>query len=141
MRRINTKTRVGKVNMPAPFSKEFVLLVVLAGVIGWVVVGFTQEVLLTHQLNAQAAALRQQNSGIVAANDGYQRDIQVSSAGATVDEDARAHGYARNDERVYVVGGPNPAPAAPAKPTVKVEGTQIGIWQQLGRWIGNLWHR
>jgi hypothetical protein len=79
MRRINAKTRVGKVNMPAPFSKEFVLLVVLASVIGWVVVGFTQEVLLTHQLNAQAAALRQQNSGIAAANDGYRRDIQVSS--------------------------------------------------------------
>jgi cell division protein FtsB len=142
MRRINPKTRVGKVNMPAPFSKEFALLVVLAGVIGWVVVGFTQEVLLTHQLSAQAASLRQQNAGISAANNGYRRDIQVSGAGATVDEDARAHGYARSDEKVYVVGGPNPAPTAPPpKPVVKVEGSQIGIWQQLGRWIGNLWHR
>ena len=142
MRRINAKTRIGKVNMPAPFSKEFALLVLLAAAATWVAVAFGQEVLLTHQLNAQAAEMRQQNAGIALANQGYRKDLQLSSAGATVDEDARAHGYARNDERVYVVSGPSAAATASApRPTVKVEGQRLGVWEQLGRWVGNLWHR
>jgi len=149
MRRTNTVTRVGKVNMPAPFSKEFALLVVLVAVVVWVAVAFAQEVLFTQQLKAQAAQLQRQNAAIAAANGGYRRDLSASSAGATADEDARQHGYARPDERVYVVGGPAPAasPAA-AKPVTGVSartkgnvGGANGLWQSLGRWIADLWHR
>jgi cell division protein FtsB len=141
MRRINTITRVGKVNMPAPFSKQFALLALLLAVAVWVAYAFAQEVLLNHQLNAQAADLRQQNSMVAAQNDGYRRDLLASSAGATADEDARAHGYARNDERVYVVGGPAPSAATPAPAPVKVTVEGRGFWESLGRWIANYWHR
>jgi len=145
MRRTNTTTRVGKVNMPAPFSKEFALLVVLVAVVLWVAVAFGQEVLFTQRLNAQAADLRKQNAAIAAANNGYRRDLNASSSGATADEDAREHGYARSDERVYIVGGsaPTGAPAVahPAVATKKVGGNQDGLWQSLGRWIANFWHR
>jgi hypothetical protein len=141
MRRINTATRVGKVNKPAPFSKQLVLLALLLAVAVWVAIAFAQEVLLNHQLNAQAADLRRQNATVAAQNDGYRRDLLASSAGATAGEDARAHGYARSDERVYVVGGPAPGVATgpPVRAKVSVEGR--GFWESIGRWIANFWHR
>ena len=141
MRRINTSSRVGKVNTPAPLSKQLVLLALLLAVAIWVAYAFAQEVYLNHQLNAQAADLRQQNVMVAAENDGYRRDLFASSAGTTAGEDARAHGYARSDERVYVVGGAAPSVATPlpARPKVSVEGR--GFWESLGRWIANFWHR
>lgn len=146
MRRINTVAKVGKVNMPAPLSKEFALLALLLAAVIWVGYAFAQEVLLNHRLNAQTADLRQQNATIVAQNQGYRRDLLASSAGAAADEDARAHGYARSDERVYIVRRPAsggvPAPkAAVGTVKVSVERQQGGPWQSLGRWIANFWHR
>ena len=91
MRRIHTTTRVGKVNTPTPLSKPFLLLALLLAVAVWVAVAFAQEVLLNHQLNAQAVDLRRQNATVAAQNDGYRRDLLASSAGATAAEDARAH--------------------------------------------------
>jgi hypothetical protein len=141
MRRIHTNTRVGKVNTTAPLSRQFLLLALLLAVAVWVAYAFAQEVLLNHQLNAQAADLRQQNAMVAAQNDGYRRDLLASSAGVSAGEDARVHGYARSDERVYVVGGPAPSATAPppARPKVSVEGK--GLWESLGRWIANFWHR
>ena len=146
MRRINTPARVVKVNMPAPFSKEFALLVVLVAVAVWVAVAFGQEVLFTQQLNAQAAELRKQNAAIAAANDGYRRDLSASSTGATAGEDAREHGYARSDERVYVIGNSTPGatPVGSRRATGTIIGTggkASGPWESLGRWLANLWHR
>jgi cell division protein FtsB len=140
MRRINT-TRVGKVNKPAPLSKQLVLLALLLAVAVWVAYAFAQEAFLNHQLNAQAADLRRQNAIVTAENDGYRRDILASSTGAAAGEDARAHGYARSDERVYVVGGsaPSAANSQPAGAKVSIAGR--GFWESLGRWIANFWHR
>jgi hypothetical protein len=141
MRRINTTTRVGKVNKPAPFSKQLVLLALLLAVAVWVAYAFAQEAFLNHQLNAQAADLQRLNAIVAAQNDGYRRDLLASAAGVAAGEDARAHGYARSDERVYVVGGPAPAAPnpPPARATVSIEGR--GFWESLGRWIANFWHR
>lgn len=146
MRRTNTSTTVGKVNMPAPFSKEFALLLVLVAAAVWVAVAFAQEVLFTQQLNAQAAALRRQNATIASANDGYRRDLNASTTGATASEDARQHGYARPDEKVYVVGGPapvaTPVVAQPAPKAKNNAGARVnGPWQSLGRWIADFWQR
>lgn len=132
--------------MPAPFSKEFALLALLLVAVVWVGYSFAQEVLLNHRLNAEAADLRQQNQAIAAANTGYRQDLLASSAGAAADEDARQHGYARNDERVYVVGRPAPTatPAATAKindGSNGVTGRPTGLWESLGRLIANFWHR
>src|SRR6202011_5039401 len=139
MRRINTTARVGKVNMPAPFSKQFVLLALLLVAAVWVAYAFAQEVLLNHQLNAQAADLRRQNATVAAQNDGYRRDLLASAAGAAAGEDARAHGYARSDERVYVVGGPAPSAVNPQPAPAKVSVQGRGFWESLGRWIANFW--
>ena len=145
MRRINTISRVRKVNMPAPLSKEFALLGLLLLAAVWVAYAFAQEALLNHQLSTQAADLRQQNATVAAQNEGYRRDILASSAGATADEDARAHGYARTDERIYIVGRPPPSAAPPAQPggKAKVSGAvrQAGVWESARRWIANFWHR
>lgn len=141
MRRINTTSRVGKVNTPAPLSRQFVLLALLLVAAVWVAYAFAQEVILNHQLNAQAADLRRQNATVAAQNDGYRRDLLASSIGATAGEDARAHGYARSDERVYVVGGPSPSAATPPAARVKVSVEGRGFWESLGRWIANFWHR
>jgi cell division protein FtsB len=146
MRRINIPTKVGKVNMPAPFSKEFALLLVLMVAAVWVAVAFAQEVLFTQQLNAQTADLQRQNAAIAAANNGYRRDLTASSTGATAGEDARQHGYARPDEKVYVVGGPAPAATSQTvRPASKVKTNggvkQYGPWESLGRWIADFWHR
>ena len=141
MRRITTVTKVGKVNMPAPFSKEFALLVMLLAAVLWVGYAFAQEVLLNHGLNAQAADLRQQNATIAAQNQAYRRDLVASSAGAAADEDARAHGYARGDERIYVVGKPALADSKSGTVKVSIGGQSSGPWQSLGRWIANFFHR
>ncbi|MDQ6918356.1 MAG: hypothetical protein M3Z98_03240 [Candidatus Dormibacteraeota bacterium] len=141
MRRIHTTTRVGKVNKPAPVSRQFVLLALLLAVAVWVAYAFAQEVLLNHQLNAQAADLRRQNAMVAAQNDGYRRDLLASAAGATAGEDARAHGYARSDERVYVVGGSAPSAATSPRARAKVTVEGRGFWESLGRWIANFWHR
>jgi cell division protein FtsB len=151
MRRINTEARVVKVNMPALLSKEFFFFVLVLAVVVWVGYAFAQEALLNHRLNAEAAQLRQQNATIAAQNQGYQKDLHASSAGAAADEDARQHGYARSDERVYVVGTPaNPASGASMAPKpvnrgsvtkVSGEGRQGAWWQSMGRWIANFWHR
>lgn len=143
MRRIHTVAKVGKVNMPALLSKEFALLAMLLVAVLWVGYAFAQEVFLNHRLNANAADLRQQNATIAAQNQAYRRDLLASSAGTAADEDARAHGYARSDERVYIVGRPAAAQTPKAAGTVKVsvEGQGSGPWQSLGRWIANFWHR
>ncbi len=141
MRRINTTTKVGKVNMPAPLSKQFVLLALLLALAVWAAYAFAQEAFLNHQLNAAAADLRRQNATVAAQNDGYRRDLLASSAGASAGEDARAHGYARSDERVYVVGGPVPSEATPPPVRAKVSVEGRGFWESLGRWIANFWHR
>jgi len=144
MRRTNAIAAVGKVNIPAPLSKEFALLALMLVATLWVGYVFAQEALLNHGLNAKAADLRRQNATIAAQNVAYQRDLAVGSTGSAADEDARAHGYARNDERVYVVNRPaataSAATAKPAEPVARVSGS-VGRSDSLWRWLGNLWHR
>lgn len=162
MRRITITSTVGKVNIPAPLSKEFALLAALLIAVAWVGYAFAQEVFLNHRLNAQAAELRQRNAITAAQNDGYRRDLLASTAGAAADEDARQHGYARPDERIYVVGKPSTRGAAEAtsgamtagasangggtkkkiSAKVTIERTDAHGWaQSLKGWFSNFWHR
>ena len=142
MRRTNAIAAVGKVNIPAPLSKEFALLALMLVATLWVGYVFAQEALLNHGLSAKAADLRRQNATIAAQNVAYQRDLAVGSTGSAADEDARAHGYARSDERVYVVNraAANAATAKPAEPVARVSRT-VGRSDSFWRWLGNLWHR
>jgi len=47
-------------------------------------------------------------------NDGYRTDIAVVSSGAAAEEEARKNGYARSNEKLYVLTTPPPATPAPS---------------------------
>ena len=130
--------------MPAPLSREFAFLAVLLAIGLWVGYAFAQEAYLNHRLGQQAADLRQANQTLATQNEGYRRDIGASNAGAAAEEEARLNGYAKPDERVYVIRRPVAEPTAPTaqKPAVRTAPTgQHGFMESIGRWIANLWHR
>ena len=99
----------------APIWRRLIPLVLAAALAVWALYSFGQELYLEHQLGVQAAQLQQQNDALAAQNEGYQRDNAALESGAAAEEDARLNGYARGDEKVYLVGpAPTPTPAAPA---------------------------
>jgi cell division protein FtsB len=116
-----------------------VLLVALAGVGIWMIGSFAQEALVSQGLERQASGLRQRNAALAAQNAAYERDIEVMSSGAGAEEEARLNGYAKSDEKVYLVGRPQPAAASP-KPVVK-DVSNPNPLDQIRRWLANLWHR
>ena len=82
----------------------------------WALYSLAQESYLDHQLSSQAGKLAHQNDELSAQNDGYRRDIAALQTGAAAEEDARLNGYARSDEKVYLIGpAPTPSPSAPAR--------------------------
>src|SRR5581483_6863800 len=102
----------------------------------WMGYTFVQEAYLSHRLNQQAAALRLQNAELQAQNDGYRRDIQAMQSGAGSEEQARLNGYARSDEKVYLIGGtPTPAPPAAAPAGSGAAGAKQGSGGGLLGWI------
>ena len=144
MRRIKATASVGKVNMPTPLAREFFALVGLLAVAVWVAYSFAEEAYLNHQLHQQVADLQHRNAAITAQNAAYRRDLASASAPSATDEVARQYGYARPDEKVFVVSSATPTPApspVPARAKVTVNegsGDPLGfVW----RWIAELWHR
>ena len=115
------------------------MLVALAGVGVWMAGAFAQEALVSQGLERQANSLRQHNAALAAQNAAYERDIEVMRSGAGAEEEARLNGYAKSDEKVYLVSRPQPAAASP-KPVVKVV-SDPNPWDQFRRWLANLWHR
>ena len=119
-------------------SREMLVLVGLALVAIWIVWAFAQEVYLSHQLSRQAADLRRQNAAMQVANDGYRRDISAVSSGAAAEEEARLNGYARSDEKLYLISAPRPSPSA--APTGAASGrpqarAPAGPLQQAWAWL------
>jgi cell division protein FtsB len=139
MRRSTVVATAGKVNRRTPPTRELVLLVALAGVGIWMIGSFAQEALVSQGLERQASGLRQRNAALATQNAAYERDIEVMSSGAGAEEEARLNGYAKSDEKVYLVGRPQPAAASP-KPVVK-DVSEPNPWDQFRRWLANLWHR
>jgi cell division protein FtsB len=91
-------------------TKPVLALLLLAALCGWALYSLLQEAYLEHQLSAQASHVAQQNAALAAQNDGYQRDIVALQSGAAAEEDARLNGYARSDEKVYLIA-PEPSPS------------------------------
>ncbi len=120
-----------------PRSTELVVLGLLAALCVWLVVSFAQEIYLNHRLNAQASAMVQQNQALQAENAGYRKDISAVASGASAEEDSRINGYARSDEKVYMVGAP-PAPTqTPQQP--KVTSSGASPVDGLGHWFQSHW--
>jgi cell division protein FtsB len=129
MRHSNVVTGAGRLRLP---SKHLLLLLVLAVLAGWALFSFAQESYLDFQLNSQANHLDRQNQALAAQNDGYRRDTLALQSGAAAEEDARLNGYAKGDERVYLVGpAPSPSPAARPSRQARAGAPPAGFWGWL----------
>jgi cell division protein FtsB len=97
------------------FGVRRALLIVAVLVLGaWTVYAFAQEAYIGHKLSQQAADLQRQNAVLAAQNQGYHKDVQAITSGAANEEEARLNGYARAQERLYLVTvAPSPAPPSP----------------------------
>lgn len=98
-----------------------VIAVVAVGVI-WAGVAFAQEAYIGHKLNQQVTDLRKQNTNLAAVNQGYRKDVQAITNGSADEEEARLNGYARPNERLYLVTAvptPSPVPAASPSPRTR----------------------
>lgn len=97
-------------------SRETILLALIALAGLWVTISLVHQISLNRSLSQQASDLRQQNAALQSGNDGYRRDIAAVSSGAAAEEEARLNGYARSDEKVYVIASPSPGSGATARP-------------------------
>jgi cell division protein FtsB len=94
-----------------------VIAVVAVGVI-WAGIAFAQEGYIGHKLNQQVTDLRKQNTVLAAQNQGYKKDVQAITSGSADEEEARLNGYARPNERLYLVTAmPTPSPTPTATPS------------------------
>ena len=120
MRNSRVLVAAGTVRTGGLSMRHLVMLAVFAIVAIWVGFAFVQEAYLSHKLSQQAADLRHQNAGLAAQNHGYKRDVQAITNGSADEEEARLNGYAKPNERTFLVttpASPSPAPPAKASPT------------------------
>lgn len=94
-------------------SPRTVLIGAMGVVALWMVGSLIQEISLNQSLSHQAAELRDQNAALSASNEGYRRDIAAVSSGAAAEEEARKDGYARSDEKLYLIATPPPSSPRP----------------------------
>jgi len=86
----------------------------------WAGVAFAQEAYIGHKLSQQVADLRHQNTVLAAQNQGYKKDVKAITSGTANEEEARLNGYARPQERLYLVTAqpsPSPTPSPSASPS------------------------
>jgi hypothetical protein len=98
-----------------------VIAIVAVGVV-WAGVAFAQEGYIGHKLGQQVTDLRKQNGVLAAQNQGYRKDVQAITSGSADEEEARLNGYAKPNERLYLVTAvptPSPTPSATASPRSK----------------------
>jgi len=127
----------GIVNKRVRLSQETLLLAGMAVVGMWMVASLVQELALNQSLSRQAAALRDRNAALETTNDGYRKDIGAISSGAAAEEEARKEGYARSDEKLYIIATPPPAtPAPPPHPAARPP--QAGPLEALWRLVTGL---
>ena len=100
--------------------RQAVVIAVVMVALGWAGIAFAQEAFIGHKLSQQVADLRHQNVVLAAQNQGYKKDVAVITSGAADEEEARLNGYAKPQERLYLVTAapsPSPKPSAAASPS------------------------
>jgi cell division protein FtsB len=107
----------GIVDKRVRLSHQTFLMAVMAVIGLWMAGSLVQELSLNQSLNQQASDLRNQNAALRTTNDEYRRDISAVASGAASEEEARKDGYARSDEKLYLIA--TPPPAAPAAAAAK----------------------
>ena len=118
MRQTRALTVAGSVRTNA-FGVRHVIVVIAVGVgLVWGGIAFAQEAYISHRLSQQVADLKQQNAGIAAQNAGYKKDVQALQSGSADEEVARLSGYAKPNEKLFLVTAvPSPSPSAAASPS------------------------
>ena len=101
--------------------RRVVVVLVGVAVLGWGGIAFAQEAYLGHKLSEQVSDLRRHNAQIASQNSGYRKDVQALSNGTGNEEEARLNGFARQNEKTYLVTSPAPsaAPSPVASPSPK----------------------
>jgi cell division protein FtsB len=120
MRNSKVLVAAGSVRTGGVTMRHLVMLAVFAVVALWIGWAFVQEGYLSHKLSQQSADLRRQNAALAAQNVGYKKDVQAITSGSANEEEARLNGYAKPDEKTYLVTtppSPSPTPPATASPT------------------------
>jgi len=105
----------GIVDRRVRLSHQTVLLAAMAVAALWMAGSLVQELSLNQSLSQQAGDLRAQNAALSTTNGEYRRDITAVSSGAAAEEEARKDGFARSDEKLYLVATPPPPTHPPAK--------------------------
>jgi cell division protein FtsB len=124
----------GIVDRRVRLSRQTFLLAGMAVFALWMLGSLVQGLALNHTLNDQASALRAQNAALSSTNDAYSKDIAALSSGAAAEEEARRDGYARSNEKLYLVSTPpppSPAPAAAKRPTPASSGGPLDWLRHL----------
>jgi cell division protein FtsB len=120
MRQSKALTAAGTVHVRSLGVRQLIVLVVAGIAFVWGGIAFAQEAYLSHKLAEQVADLRRQNAEIAAQNAGYKKDVQGLTNGTANEEEARLNGYARPNEKTYLVTTqPSPSPSPSASPTGK----------------------
>jgi cell division protein FtsB len=118
MRQSKALTAVGTVRTNAFGMRQLVVLVVGGVALVWGGIAFAQEAYLSHKLSQQVSDLRRQNAEIAAQNAGYKKDVQALQSGTADEEEARLNGYARPNEKTYLVTTqPSPTPSPRPSPS------------------------
>ena len=114
MRHTRALTVAGSVRTSTFGVRNIVILIAVAVALLWAGVAFAQEAFVSHRLSQQVTELRRQNAEIVAQNAGYKKDVQALQSGTADEEEARRNGYAKPNEKLYLVTtvSPSPSPAA-----------------------------
>lgn len=118
MRQNKALTVVGTTRSASFGVRHAVVLVIGGAALIWGGIAFAQEAYLSHKLSQQVAGLHKQNAEIAAQNAGYKKDVQGLTSGTASEEEARLNGYARPNERTYLVTTqPSPSPTPKPSPS------------------------
>jgi cell division protein FtsB len=117
MRQNRALTVAGNVRTSSFGVRGLVMLAAIGVVLVWAGVAFAQEAYVSHKLSQQVSDLRRQNADIAAQNAGYRKDVQALTSGTADEEEARLSGYAKPNEKLYLVTTPSPVPSPSPKPS------------------------
>ena len=115
MRQNRALTVAGNVRTSSFGVRGLVMLAAIGVVLVWAGVAFAQEAYVSHKLSQQVSDLRRQNADIAAQNAGYRKDVQALTSGTADEEEARLSGYAKPNEKLYLVTTPSPVPSPSPK--------------------------
>ena len=120
MRQNKALIPVGTVRTISFGLRQTVVLILGGAALIWGGIAFAQEAYLSHKLSQQVSDLRKENADIAAENAGYKKDVQGLTSGTANEEEARLNGYAKPNEKTYLVTTqptPSPSPSTAARPS------------------------